>query len=67
MNTYEIELKPLFYAFKIETLGTTIVQTLLVNYLPLLDTYLQPKENEGNEGVDQLTRLLMNPVVSLKC
>jgi hypothetical protein len=39
----------------------------LVNYLPLLETYLQHEEDEGDESVDQLTQLLMNPIVSLKC
>ncbi len=51
----------------IEALGAIIVQTLLVNYLPLFETYLQPEENEGDEDVDQLTQLPVNPIISLKC
>jgi len=53
--------------FKIKALGTTIVRTLLENYPPLLETYLQHEENEGDENVDQLIQLPMNPIVSLKC
>ncbi len=62
MKTYEIELKPIFSAFKIKALGPTIVWTLSVNYPPLLETYLQHEENEGDEDVDKLIQL---PIILL--
>jgi hypothetical protein len=35
-------------------LGVTTIQALLVNYLPLVEAYLQSKEDEGDEDVNQL-------------
>jgi hypothetical protein len=63
-KTYEIELKLLFFAFKIRVLGSTIIQVILVNYLLLFEAYMQPKEDED---VDRPTQLLVNPIVPLKC
>jgi len=66
VKTYEIELKPLFSAFRIRALGATTVRALLVNYLPLLEAYLQPEEDEGDEDADRPAQLPVNPIVPLK-
>ncbi len=66
MKTYEIELKPLFSAFRIRALGATTVRALLVNYLPLIEAYLQPEEDEGDEDADRPAQLPVNPIVPLK-
>jgi hypothetical protein len=66
VKTYDIELKPLFSAFRIRALGATTVRAVLVNYLPLLEAYLQPEEDDGEEDSDRPAQLPLNPVVPLK-
>ncbi|XP_024537624.1 uncharacterized protein LOC9649803 [Selaginella moellendorffii] len=48
-KTYDIELKPLFSAFRPKALGTTGLRALLVNFLPLLEAYMKVEEDEDDE------------------
>lgn len=66
MKTYEIKLKPIFFTFKIRASGTTTIWALLVNYLPILEAYMQPRKDEGDEDDDWPYQLPMNPIVPLK-
>lgn len=66
VKTYDIELKPLFSAFKPRALGATTVRAVLVNYLPLLEAYLQPEEDELEDELDRPARLPINPIIPLK-
>lgn len=45
VKTYNIELKPLFSAFGVRTLGWTALRSLLIFYLPLVEPYFE----EGND------------------
>lgn len=66
VKTYEIKLKLIFSTFKIRASRITTIWTLLVNYLPLLEAYMQPKEDEGDEDDDWPYQLLVNPIILLK-
>ena len=63
---YDIELKPLFSAFRPRAIGATTVRAVLVNYLPLVEAYLQPEDDEFEEDLDRPARPPMDPVVPLK-
>ncbi|KAG0560515.1 hypothetical protein M758_10G181600 [Ceratodon purpureus] len=63
---YDIELKPLFSAFRPRAIGATSIRAVLVNYLPLLEAYLQPEDDEFEEDLDRPARPPMDPVVPLK-
>lgn len=63
---YDIELKPLFSAFRPRAIGATTIRAVLVNYLPLLEAYLQPEDDEFEEDLDRPARPPMDPVVPLK-
>uniref|UniRef100_A0A7I4AH35 Uncharacterized protein n=1 Tax=Physcomitrium patens TaxID=3218 RepID=A0A7I4AH35_PHYPA len=63
---YDIELKPLFSAFRPRAIGATTIRALLVNYLPLLEAYLQPEDDDLEEDRDRPPRPPIDPVVPLK-
>lgn len=63
---YDIELKPLFSAFRPRAIGATTLRAILVNYLPLLEAYLQPEDDDLEDDLDRPARLPMDPVVPLK-
>lgn len=63
---YNIELKPLFSAFRPRAIGATTIRAVLVNYLPLIEAYLQPEDDEFEEDLDRPARPPMDPVVPLK-
>nr|PNR35682.1 hypothetical protein PHYPA_021532 [Physcomitrium patens] len=65
-KTYNIELKPLFSACRPRALGATTIRAFLVNYLPLLEAYLQPEDDEFEEDIDRPARPPMDPVLPLK-
>ena len=63
---YDIGLKPLFSAFRPRAIGATTVRAVLVNYLPLLEAYMQPEDDESEEDRDRPARPSMDSVVPLK-
>lgn len=63
---YDIELKPLFSAFRPRAIGATTLRAILVNYLPLLEAYLQPEDDDLEDDLDRPARLPMDPVIPLK-
>ncbi|KAJ7524575.1 hypothetical protein O6H91_17G012200 [Diphasiastrum complanatum] len=65
-KTYLVEPKPLLSAFKPKALGATTVRALLVNYLPLLETYFQPEDDDSDDESDHPKKLPIDPIVPLK-
>ncbi|BBN20310.1 ribosomal RNA-processing protein 1 [Marchantia polymorpha subsp. ruderalis] len=62
---YNVELKPLFSAFKPRALGATTVRACLVNFFSLLEAYIQP-EDDDDEDVDRPPKMPVDPIVPMK-
>ncbi|KAL2609986.1 hypothetical protein R1flu_028559 [Riccia fluitans] len=65
-KTYNVELKPLFSAFRPRALAATTVRCCLVNFLPLLEAYIQPDDDDMEEDVDRPASMPVDPVVPMK-
>ncbi|KAL3678500.1 hypothetical protein R1sor_021456 [Riccia sorocarpa] len=65
-KTYNVELKPLFSAFRPRALAATTVRCSLVNFLPLLEAYVQPDDDDMEEDVDRPANIPVDPVVPMK-
>ncbi|CAM6123397.1 unnamed protein product [Calypogeia fissa] len=65
-KAYTVELKPLFSAFRPRNLAATTLRACLVNFLPLLENYIQPEEDDLEDDVDRPAKVPVDAVVPLK-
>jgi hypothetical protein len=65
-KAYIVELKPLFSAFRPRALGATTLRALLVNFLPLVEHYIQPEEDDLEEDAERPATVPVDPIVPLK-
>lgn len=63
---YDIELKPLFSAFRVKALGATALRAFLVNYLPLVEAYIQPDEDDLEDEAEHPPKLPPDPSVAFR-
>lgn len=65
-KAYVVELKPLFSAFRPRALGATTLRACLVNFLPLLESYIQPEEDDLEEDADRPASVPVDAIVPFK-